>query len=533
MRTTGIVLGLFAFIAACGGGSPGQSGFGGRGASGGSGGGNGQGAGGGGANPGAGGTGNAGTSGGAPCEEGAQESGNTACGLNARGTFMRLCRTGEWQDTPYCVDPDECIDESREWGGVCSEGKQGLRRCHAGSWEDDCVEGWTVTMGSSESDVVFAGDVQEDGTSFVVGHTTGNLSGTNAGYDDAFLMKLDSDGKVVWTSQWGTTAPDAARGVTSTVSAIFVVGYTSSDLGGQNSGGTTDAYLRKVTHTGEEVWTKQWGTEAVEAASDVFADEGHVFVLGRTEGELGEGSEGKSDAWLSKVDAESGAIAWTAQWGSDEYDDTARGVADSEGNVIVVGSTEGVLGSGQKSGLGDAYVRKLNGEDGSELWTFQFGTEAQDAALDVVVDASDDVLVTGYTGGDLLGAKSQGALDIFLLKLDAEDGSKVWNTQWGSDADDRPGAFARASSGNLYVAGATSGSLQGVSVGQNDALLTKLDVDGKVLWTEQWGSEGEDSSVGLGLDSDEAAYVIGDTDGALAGASAGAFDAFVKRLYPH
>ncbi len=532
MRTVGIVLGLFAFTAACGGGSPGQGGFNGSGGSGGSGSGSGQGGAGGDATPGTGG-GGAGAALDGPCPEGAQESGNTPCGLNERGTLMRLCTEGDWRDTPYCVDPDECIDESQEWGDVCSEGKQGLKRCNAGTWENDCVEGWTITAGSSESDVVFAGDVREDGTSYLVGHTTGNLSGENAGYDDAFLMKVAPNGKVVWKSQWGTTAPDAAHGVVATSSAIFVVGYTSSDLGGQNSGGTTDAYLRKATPTGEEVWTKQWGTLAIEAASDVFAGEHHVFVLGRTEGEIGGSNEGKSDAWLSKVDAASGAIDWTAQWGSAEYDDTARGVVDSAGDVVVVGRTEGQLGESAKVGLADAYVRKLKGGDASELWTVQLGTKAQDGALDVVVDEDDDVLVTGYTGGHFLGEKSKGGLDTFLVKLDGEDGSVVWVTQWGSDAEDRPGAFARAPSGNLYVAGSTRGTLRGLSAGQKDAFLTKLDPDGKLLWTEQWGSEGNDASLGLGLDSEEGIYVIGDTDGALTKETAGAFDAFVKRFYSH
>jgi hypothetical protein len=531
MRTAGIVLGLLAFAAGCGSGPVPQSNVDGAGGKEGSGGASGQG-GSSGSTSASGGTGDAGGVGDGPCPEGAEREGESACGLNARGVLMQLCQKGEWQDTSYCVDADECVDEAEEWGGECSEGMQALHRCRAGAWEQDCVEGWTMTAGSSANDVVFGGDVDLDGGSLVVGYTTGDLAGMNAGYDDAFLMKIDGAGNVSWASQWGTTAPDAAYGVVAKDSAIFVVGYTSSDLGGQDSGGAADAYLRKVDQDGEELWTRQWGTAGVEAAFDVFASGGDVFVLGRTEGELGQGTSGGSDAWLSKVDAETGAIAWTAQWGTSRYDDAARGAADSHGNAVVVGLTEGQLGSDKKQGLGDAYVRKLKGESGDELWTVQFGTGAQDGALDVAVDEHDDVLVVGYTGG-VIGTKSQGALDVFVLKLDGEDGRVLFSTQWGSDADDRPGAFSLAKSGNLYVAGDTSGTLRGTSAGQKDAFLTKLDPDGQVLWTEQWGTEGNDTSLGLGFAADEGVFVVGSTDGAMAGEGAGAFDAFVKRFYAH
>jgi hypothetical protein len=536
MRCAAWLLGLVAFAVGCGGGSTPSNraeGVGGTGGSGTSGGSDGEGFAGEASDAGAG----AGARGGGratgPCEDGAEDEGTTPCGLNARGTFMRVCKDGKWEDTPYCFDPDECIDDSQEWGGTCSEGRQELKRCKAGTWKKECVEGWTVTMGSPESEVVFAGTVRDDGTSFVVGHTTGELSGENAGYDDAFLMKIDQAGKVAWKRQWGTTAPDAARGVAVDKEGIFVVGYTSSDLGGQDAGGNADAFLRKMTHEGKEVWTKQWGTEFVEAASDVLVAKHGVFVIGRTEGDLGGANQGDSDAWLSKVDAETGFVDWTKQWGSSDYDDAARGAVDSKGDVIVVGSTLGKLGASDNQGLSDAYVRKLKGTDGEPLWTVQFGTAADDGAVDVVVGADDRVIVVGYTGGAMTSAKNKGDLDVFLMELDGADGSVRWVRQFGTKSEDRPGALAISPSGHFYVAGTTSGNLRGVNAGQKDAFLTKFDATGEILWTEQWGSEGRDYALGLGLDAEEGVYVIGYTDGELAGKGAGAFDAFVKRFYPH
>ncbi len=117
-----------------------------------------------------------------------------------------------------------------------------------------------------------------------MGLTTGALDGENAGYDDAFLVKLDSKGDPVWTKQWGTTTPDVALDVARVADgSLFVIGYTNSDLSGQDSAGSTDAYLRKMDSLGTELWTKQWGTLVIDAGLGVFSHGDCVYGVGRTE----------------------------------------------------------------------------------------------------------------------------------------------------------------------------------------------------------------------------------------------------------
>ncbi len=53
---------------------------------------------------------------------------------------------------------------------------------------------------------------------------------------------------------------------------------------------------------------------------------------------------------------------------------------------------------------------------GTELWTRQFGSTANDGAHGVAVDARDNVLVVGWTEGILPGQKSAGESDAFVRK---------------------------------------------------------------------------------------------------------------------
>jgi hypothetical protein len=108
-----------------------------------------------------------------------------------------------------------------------------------------------------------------------------------------------------------------------------------------------------------------------------------------------------------------GRRLWSRQPGTSDFD-VAYGVAtDKDGNVYVVGSTNGALG-GPNNGLLDAWVIKFDG-DGHRLWTRQPGTSEVDWANGVATDTNGNVYVVGYTGGALGGANKGGA-DAWVIK---------------------------------------------------------------------------------------------------------------------
>jgi hypothetical protein len=465
------------------------------------------------------------------CEEGDARAGDTPCGVNGRGTLREECSGEHWQESSFCDDPDECVNAEEKWGNVCNGGTE-LITCLDGAWVAECVDAWRVTLGTVKNDVAKSFDLDASGNSYVVGLTTGDLDGVNAGYDDAFLMKLDAQGQPLWKKQWGTTTPDAALDVARTGDgSIFVIGNTDSEMSSEATSGSTDAFLRKVNAEGSELWTKQWGTLSIEAGLGVFTHGDCVYGVGRSEGIFGASSYGASDAWARRADPASGEIVWTEQWGSDAYDEASRGTTDSDGDVIVVGYTEGAIGTQTHYGAKDAFVRKLASDTGAALWTTQFGTAASDAAVDVLANADDDVVVIGTTAGALPDCENEGGVDTFLLRLDATSGEVELEMQWGTAGDDVPWAITRDAAGNYHVAGSTSGDLRGESAGLNDAFLTKLDPSGVVLWSEQWGTGSDEIGCGLGLDASQGVYVVGTTAGALSGPSLGENDVFLQH-YP-
>lgn len=152
-------------------------------------------------------------------------------------------------------------------------------------------------------------------------------------------------------------------------------------------------------------WAKLFGTPFVDHVSGVTTDrEGNVYAVGATEGKfLGQTRAGGGlDAYLRKFDG-SGEEVWTRQFGSIGHD-WARAVAvDGEGNILVAGeAAEDVPGKSRVSGFGGAYIRKF-GTDGNELWMRHFGVQPFSQANGVAVDRAGNVFLTGQISGTLPG----------------------------------------------------------------------------------------------------------------------------------
>jgi hypothetical protein len=73
---------------------------------------------------------------------------------------------------------------------------------------------------------------------------------------DAFVTKYTRGGARVWRRAFGTSEHDGALGVAAQgTSALYVSGYSYADLAGPNKG-FTDAFVRKLNAQGRTLWTR-------------------------------------------------------------------------------------------------------------------------------------------------------------------------------------------------------------------------------------------------------------------------------------
>jgi hypothetical protein len=338
-------------------------------------------------------------------------------------------------------------------------------------YDSDGNETWTRQFGTVGTDQAFAifafwPDV------YVAGLTNGSFPGeTNAGGFDIFLRKYDVNGSLQWTRQFGTPGFDEALGLFVDATGVYLSGEVDGALPGQAHAGTADAFVRKYDHAGNELWTRQFGTSASDVAFKIAGHDYGIYVVGRTGGALpGQTHLGMQDAFVRKYDA-SGNEIWTRQFGT-ATNDIAIGTATDPSGVYVAGRADAALPGQVHAGGPDAFLRKYD-HLGNELWTRQFGTPTFDSARGVATRDS-VVYMNGFTLGSLPGQLNAGAFDVFIGAYTADGGEELWTRQFGSELiDDSWGISADASA--LYVVGSVGGSLPGLeSHGATDAFVAKL-----------------------------------------------------------
>jgi hypothetical protein len=199
------------------------------------------------------------------------------------------------------------------------------------------------------------------GNVYVTGYTGCGLDGnTNAGDGDIFLTKYDTNGNKLWTRQLGTANVDVGYGVATDGSGnIYVNGSTYSGLDGNTNAGYDDIFLTKYDTNGNKLWTRQLGTVYDDVGYGVVTDgSGNIYITGCTYSGLdGNTNAGDGDIFLTKYDTNGNKI-WTRQLGTADYDGGYGVVTDGSGNIYVTGITYGGLDGNTNAGGGDIFLIK-------------------------------------------------------------------------------------------------------------------------------------------------------------------------------
>ncbi len=333
----------------------------------------------------------------------------------------------------------------------------------------DGNEAWTRQFGTLNIDEV-TGISVAGGAVYVAGRTDGPLPGqTHAGLVDAFLRRYDPDGNEVWTREFGSPYSDLAKAVAADASGIYVAGLTYGTLPGQGSSGIVDAFVRKYTADGNEAWTRQFGTPQGDEAWAVSVSPTGVYVAGPTRGIFpGQTHAGSDDAFVRKYSVD-GAELWTREFGTAGLEWPYSVSADATG-VYVAGWTDGAFPGYPNAGLLDIFVRRY-GPDGNEAWTRQFGTPNIDGAFAALATGSGVVVAGALDEVEY----SYDAGDAFARGYDA-DGTEAWTLRFGTLDLDAALALAPAPTG-FYVAGLTFGLFPNATTeGVPDAFVAELGV---------------------------------------------------------
>jgi hypothetical protein len=248
-------------------------------------------------------------------------------------------------------------------------------------------------------------------------------------------------------------------------------------------GGLSDAFVTKLNSEGSTlVYSTYLGGNGLEDANAIVVDNsGSAYVTGRTSSTNFPTTAGAyqatfgggiSNGFVSKLNPTGSALVYSTYLGGSDTD-VGQGIAiDGSGNAYAMGITNSAnfpttarafqttFGGG--SGIGDAFVSKLNAGGSGLVYSTYLGGSNQDFGAGIAVDNSGNAFITGSTlSADFpttSGADQTtygGRVDTFVSKLNAAGSGLAYSTYLGGSDVDIGAGIAVDSSGNVYVTGYT------------------------------------------------------------------------------
>ena len=283
-----------------------------------------------------------------------------------------------------------------------------------------------------------------------------------------------------------------------------------------------------VAPTAPPTWTVQLGTTGADTVNGISTTaSGDVYVGGETTESLTGSNLAPSvrDGFLAKYD-KNGNQKWIRQFGSAEDDAVTDVAVTARGDVYVVGTTDGTLNEANL-GSRDGFIAKYD-KNGNRKWLHNIGSAGYDEVRSVAVTASGDAYLTGFTSGSL-NEPQQGDNDSFVAKYD-RNGKRKWIHQFGSGQEERGSSIAVASNGTSYAVGYTYGNPSGdTGLGDLEGYLVSFDKNGNRKWIHLVSTAGIDDVSAVSVTAAGDLYVGGSTTGTFNESPVGIKDAFIAR----
>lgn len=371
------------------------------------------------------------------------------------------------------------------------------------------------------------------------------------GSDEGFAIDVDASGNAYVT---GTTYSNNFN--------------TFAPLQTTNRGGKYDAFVTKIDSTGSAlVYSSYLGGGGEDEGHSIAVDaDGNAWIAGITNSSdfnirnafQPQIKSIASEAFITKVNASGSDLIFSTYLGG-SGNEQAFGVAiDSQGDACVIGTTDSAdfpLRNALQTNYGgntDAFLTKIKGDGTDLIYSTYLGGSGLDEAYAVVLDAGNNVYMTGATASTdfptvnpLQPQNRGGGSDAFVTKINAQGSTVIYSTYLGGSAVDVSYGIALDANLNAYVAGNTFSTdfnifnaLQATNRGNSDAFVARVSLNGtSLIYSTYLGGSGGDFARGIAVDSTSNAYVVGRTistdfniRNALQPANRGEFDVFVSKV---
>ncbi|WP_155992994.1 hypothetical protein [Nocardioides sp. URHA0020] len=341
---------------------------------------------------------------------------------------------------------------------------------------------------------------------------------------------------------------DAVRGPDGSWYAMLGLqgGSFPTDPGGYQ--GQNDAVVVKLTPDQDQVvWAKTIGGSATdEARAIAIGPDDELVVVGRTysgdfptsPGTLKTTGDGSVDGFVVRLDAATGALAWSTRLGGAVKEELLDVAVGPDGRIWIAGDTSSPTfpttadGNGLLNGATDAFLTAIQPDGASLSYSTLIGVGGHNEELSALAFGPGGSLVaaghltTWAPGAPTSSLGVEDSSDIAVLRYSLASGTApvLEHVSYvGAGGYDYLGTIAVAPDGSVLVAGFTGKpglplvhAAQETISALGSGMLIKLTPDGgQLAWSTYYGGTGSwQYPHSIAFDAWGAAYVAGETNAA-------------------
>ncbi len=279
-----------------------------------------------------------------------------------------------------------------------------------------------------------------------------NLAGF--GLSDSFIVKYDSFGGLQWVKVFGSTQEDVVLEVdTDGLGNVYASGFFIGSLSCEDqtviSQGLWDAFIIKLDPQGELIWVKSFGGPLNDIAYGIAVNDcGYINVTGwfadtiNFPGGTTLVSQGGSDIFNIAYNAD-GELLWARSAGSPGVEYGYKIANDEAGNSYITGSAgQGVVFDSETLQGNGMYVAKYNSQGVIQWLSGSNGAYVISVAVQYDVSPSQRGMVAGrLQGSGSIGSfpfsTYSGTDDIYWAEYDANTGEWLALDYYGGAGSDK------------------------------------------------------------------------------------------------
>lgn len=388
--------------------------------------------------------------------------------------------------------------------------------------EDDVLFAWMLELGGDGVTSPSAMVTASSGGVFIAGYTTSeDVDEFREGFGDkdGLVLRVDASGKLRWWQRLGGSGDDTLTAIAETPDGGCVaLGVTASvDGDARASRGEADAWLVRINAMGEVLWSKTLGGSLDDELTNVLVtEEGMYFVCGRTQsrnGDLG-ANHGGWDAWATLLSDEDGKPLWTYRYGFGGDDAFTAAIPIHDGWLLIGEVAEEITTDSE----GEPIYRKrpiaqMVSQEGEPSWEeAKLLGDTGENILHTIAEIETGWLLAGESNSrSALMPTSYGDKDIWVLQM-RQNGSVAWQRTYGGGKEEKLHTIRVLPSGGFALLGetkSTDGQVFGAH-GEADVWLLQTNASGVLEWQQPIGGSDETIPAGL-LYMEDGSFLVGGT----------------------